>query len=431
MMYFSTKHASDPVSLKEAVLNSLPSDRGLYMPEKIPRIFNKKGDLEGSFLDLSFRIAWSYLKEDFEKKELHAMLERALSFEPFLVEFKGDCYILELFHGPTLAFKDFGARFMAQLMGHFVKSENRLLDILVATSGDTGSAVASGFFQVDGVRVTILFPKGGVSPLQEKQLSTFSGNIRSIAVEGSFDDCQKLVKKAFLDGDLNQNLLLSSANSINWARLLPQMFYYAYACQKLKAFEDPLVISIPSGNFGNLSAALMGKKMGLPIHRLIAACNVNDAVVSYLETGTYQAKKTKKTLSNAMDVGNPSNFQRMLELYKHSHAEMSKDIYGCRFSDQQCQKAIQGVKKKNNYILDPHGAIAYLGWQRYVSQSPSSYRGLVLATAHPGKFLDVIETALQEKIPLPLNLEEVLKRPSHLQTLSNNYDDFKGFLMDR
>jgi threonine synthase len=340
-----------------------------------------------------------------------------------------DIYSLELFHGPTLAFKDFGARFLAGVLGHFAKQSHEQITILVATSGDTGSAVAHGFYNLPGINVVVLYPSGKVSELQEKQFTTLGGNIVSLEIDGTFDDCQRMVKEAFADRDIQKRRTLSSANSINIARLLPQMFYYFRAVQQLSLNNNmPIIISVPSGNFGNLMAGLMAKRMGLPIDTFIAATNINDVVPAYLKTKLFTARPSVSTLSNAMDVGNPSNFVRVLDLYAQDWEAIRKDVVGYAFTDDETVRAIQDVHRKDGYTLDPHGAVGYLGLMKYRQQAEPC-TGIFLETAHPGKFQEAVERALQSTIELPPALLQFVKRKKLSRAMKNDFVELKNYLL--
>ncbi len=367
--------------------------------------------------------------KDVEPLALKIMIEEAINFDAPLVSFDAETHVLELWHGPTLAFKDFGARFMARLMKYFREGKDKELIILTATSGDTGSAVAHGFLGVPGIRVIILYPSGKVSDIQEKQLTTMGQNISALEIEGTFDDCQRLVKQTFTDQELRAKLDLSSANSINIARLIPQSFYYAWACAQIGKTDKPIIVSVPCGNFGNLTAGLIAKRMGIPITRFIAATNSNDIVPKYLLTGKFTPAASKKTISNAMDVGNPSNFVRMLELYDHSVENMRQDIVGYSFSDDATRMAIKEVYKRHGYILDPHGAVAYLGLEKYQKEYGKEYRGIFFATAHQAKFLDIVQPLINDPIPVPERLQEYMKREKRSIVLSSEFEQLKRYLL--
>jgi threonine synthase len=395
------------------------------MPERIPELpvsfFENLAEM--SFQDMAKVLCTPYLDEDFSSEEIVEIIDTAVSFPAPLVPVDDRISSLELWHGPTLAFKDFGARFMAAVMGRLVKEEPRDLHILVATSGDTGGAVASGFLGIDKVKVTILYPAGKVSPLQEKQLTTLGQNIQALRVDGTFDDCQHMVKNAFLDKELNERFMLASANSINISRLIPQMFYYVNAYAQAEQKEN-LVIAVPSGNFGNLTAGLLAKRMGLPIHRFIAATNVNDIVPEYLNSGIYTPRPSVPTISNAMDVGNPSNFQRMLDLYSGEHARMIKDVQGFAYTDEQTKKCIREVHGRTGYVMDPHGAVAYLALQDSLRDGE---HGILLETAHPAKFLPVMKDLIPD-FPVPDRLSELAEKKSHFHSSSKEYEALKSFM---
>src|SRR6187549_3702248 len=363
MKFYSTNNPSIRVDLEQAVTQGLAPDNGLYMPESIPVLPNEFFDTleQKSFQEIAFAVAKNIIGGDIPESELKRIVEHTIQFDAPMVKVEDGVFALELFHGPTLAFKDFGARFMSQLLGYFAKRQKQEIVILVATSGDTGSAVANGFLGVEGTRVVVLYPSGKVSDIQEKQFTTLGQNITALEVDGTFDDCQRLVKQAFLDDQLKTKYYLTSANSINIARLIPQSFYYFYAYAQVKDKTEPVVFSIPSGNFGNLTGGLLAKRMGLPIHHFIAATNVNDVVPEYLQTKLFKPRASRQTISNAMDVGNPSNFDRILNLYGGNFETLSSDIYGCFFTDEETQKAMRNVYSAKHYVMDPHGAIGYLG----------------------------------------------------------------------
>lgn len=429
--FYSTQNKNVKVSLEEAVMRGLAEDGGLFMPNCIPRMpdsfFKQIGSL--SFPEISFEVSNALLQETIPANDLKTIIEKAMSFEAPLKALSSEIYALELFHGPTLSFKDFGANFMAQLMGYFIQRKDQTLNILVATSGDTGSAIAHAFLNVPSIRVWILYPKGKVSWSQEKQLTTMGHNITALEIDGTFDECQSLVKQAFSDRRLQQKLALTSANSINIARLIPQSFYYFYAYAQLKEQSAPLVFSVPCGNFGNLTAGLLAKKMGLPVAQFIAATNINDSVPKYLHTGLFEPHSSMHTLSNAMDVGNPSNFARMLDLYEHQWRKMSCDLFGVSFTDDQTQFAMQDVFAKYGYLLDPHGAVAYLGLQSFLASHPGKVNGVFLETAHPAKFADSVENITDQKISIPSTLQEALSNEKQSILLSTKYDDLLNLLI--
>jgi len=430
MKFYSTKNKNHKVDLKTAVLQSLPPDNGLYMPERIDVLptsfFDSLSDL--SFQELSYRVASNIIGEDIDESALRGIVDRAINFSAPIVPITDDIFCLELWHGPSLAFKDFGARFMAELMSYLVKDDQQELSILVATSGDTGGAVAAGFNGVERIDVTILYPKGKVSPLQELQLTTWGGNIKALEIDGTFDDCQALVKQAFLDKDVIAQRNLSSANSINIARLIPQSFYYFEAYKQIKDKSKKIVFSVPSGNFGNLTAGLFAKKMGLPFHHMLAGTNVNNIVPYYLATGEYVPRKSVQTVSNAMDVGNPSNFQRMLDLFEGDWKKMFDAIEGYYYSDEEVKQAIKDIAETFDYIADPHGAIGYLSLEQYLSTHPDT-QGIFLETAHPAKFLPVMEPVLG-KIDIPEGLSQLRNKTKISKEMSTNYADFKSYLVE-
>ncbi len=429
MKLYSTKNATKFVSLKEAVFKGLPEDNGLYMPEHIPQLSDDfiKNLKNHSFQSIALQVAKTIIGDAIPENDLKNIVESAIDFPAPLVTLDDNTHILELFHGPSLAFKDFGARFMAQLMSYFNRNDNQELIILVATSGDTGGAVAAGFYKALGIKVVILYPSGKVSMLQEKQLTTLGENIAALEVDGTFDDCQALVKQAFLDDTLTAKIRLSSANSINIARLIPQSFYYFEAYKQLDTKGKPVVFSVPSGNFGNLTAGLFAKKMGLPVHEFIAATNANDVVPQYLETGEYKPGPSVRTLSNAMDVGNPSNFARMLDLYGSTWNNMASEIKGYTFDDEATKEAVKEVFNKYNYIIDPHGAVGYLALKEY--QKGKDVVGVVLETAHPTKFLDDMENILEQKISIPERLACLSDKEKIATQIGTDYEIFKEWLI--
>lgn len=427
MQFYSTNKKVPLVSFKEAVLKGLPDDNGLYMPETIP-VFPREfvQQLPSlSFSEIAYESARLIIEDEIEQGELRNLIEDAFNFEVPLINVHDNIHVLELYHGPTLAFKDFGARFMARVMGHFLKSDGREINILVATSGDTGSAVAQGFLGVEGIKVTLLYPKGKVSKIQELQLTTIGQNVTALEVEGTFDDCQHLVKTAFLDEELNQKLNLSSANSINIARLLPQSFYYTYAYSRLMNSSENIYFSVPSGNYGNLCGGLLAKKMGIPIAGFIAASNANDIVPSYLETQKFEPRASIQTISNAMDVGNPSNFSRLLDLYDHDYQKIITDIKGISFTDEETKGLITEVYEKYNYLMCPHTAIGYGGIKDYLKPGDA---GIVLSTAHPCKFNDVVEPLISEQIDIPLRLQSIIEKEKQAISMTTKFADFKSFL---
>lgn len=430
MHYYSTKGQTTKVSFKEAVLKGLPADNGLFMPEKIPLL--KKEFFEGlsemTFHDIAFEVAATFIEDEIDPSDLRKIVHSAFDFDVPVVNIHDNLYVLETFHGPTLAFKDFGARFMARVMGYFLKEDKREINILVATSGDTGSAVAQGFLGVDRIKVTLLYPKGKVSKIQEQQLTTIGQNVTALEVDGTFDDCQRMVKDAFLDSELNRKMTLSSANSINIARLLPQSFYYFYAYSLLQDYPEEIVFCTPSGNFGNLCAGVLAWKMGLPVKKFVAATNANDIVPEYLKTAKFNPRPSIRTLSNAMDVGNPSNFPRILDIYGGSHEEMSRHIAGCVYTDEQTRHIIEEVYRQHDYLLCPHSAIGYAGLRDTLKTMKGNQKGLFLSTASPAKFGDIVEPIIGEKVEIPERLLKIVERKKQVISMGNKPEDLKNFL---
>ena len=434
MNYYSTQHQAPLATLEKAVVKGLAEDRGLYMPERInplPASFFEEID-KLTFHQIATRVAEAFFGEDIPADTLQQIVCDTLSFDVPAVRVTDRIYSLELFHGPTLAFKDVGARFMARLLGHYSNKahDSRLVNVLVATSGDTGSAVANGFLGVEGVHVYVLYPKGKVSPIQECQFTTLGRNITALEVDGVFDDCQALVKSAFMDADLNAHMKLTSANSINVARFLPQSFYYFYAYAQMKALglADRLVVCVPSGNFGNITAALFGKRMGLPVHRFIAANNANDIFYQYLLTGQYSPRPSTQTIANAMDVGDPSNFARILDLYGHSHEAICNDISGATYSDSQIADTLRTCLQQTGYQLDPHGACGYRALQEGLREGET---GIFLETAHPAKFKDTVEAITHQPIAIPERLQAFMQGTKQSIAIGKDFDGFKSFLMSR
>ncbi len=431
MQYYSTNHSVPEVSLRDAVIQGIAGDRGLFMPERIERLPDSFYQTihERPFREISFQVAKSFFGEDIPEADLKQLVDDTLSFDCPVIHVQDQIYALELYHGPTMAFKDVGGRFMARLLSYFLKGRQERVNVLVATSGDTGSAVANGFLGVPGIHVYVLYPKGLVSEIQEKQFTTLGQNITALEVNGTFDDCQRLVKSAFLDEELRSALVLTSANSINVARFLPQAFYYfnAYARMRQKGVNDEIVVSVPSGNFGNLTAGLFAKKMGLPVKRFIAANNENDVVYNYLKSGLYEPRKSVATIANAMDVGDPSNFARILDLYHHSHEAIISEIEGFRYSDKEIKKIVREVYAQSGYLLDPHGATAY---QALVESLREGEAGVFLETAHPAKFLDTIQKIVgEENIQVPEKLAGFLKGEKLSVPLEKEFEYFKAFLL--
>ena len=430
MKFYSTNKNVIPVSFKEAVLKGQAPDKGLYFPEVIPvlpdEFFNSLPQL--SLPEIAYAVMLPFVKEDIDTDELKSITNAVFNFDIPLVSIEEDIYSLELFHGPTAAFKDIGAGFMSKCLSKFAVG-NKKITVLVATSGDTGSAVANGFLNVPNIEVVILYPDGKVSPLQEKQFASLGENITAIAINGTFDDCQALVKNAFADDALNKEMVLSSANSINIARWLPQSVYYFYAVAQLmkNGNSKKIVVSVPSGNFGNLAAGLLAKKMRLPIKYFIAATNINKIVPEYLSTGNFNPQPSIATIANAMDVGNPSNFVRITELYEHFYESIIHDVKGYYCTDEQIASAIAKVFKKSNYIMDPHGAVGYNALQKMKKLDDV---GVFLETAAPSKFRESVEPVIGQKIPLPASLEKFEGREVIAIKMENDYEAFKKFLQD-
>ena len=429
MKFYSTKNNAARFGFEDAVKSGMAPDGGLFMPERIQKLpsdfwrtFDKK-----SFQELAVDIALHFLTDSISISDLRKIIERAIVFDAPLIRIEAKVYALELFHGPTLAFKDFGARFLAAVVGYFAETKKEEVTVLVATSGDTGSAVAHGFYKIPGVQVIVLYPSGKVSDLQEKQFTTLGENITALEVDGTFDDCQRLVKEAFADADIRSGLTLTSANSINIARLLPQMFYYFRAFQQVPLAErGDVVVSVPSGNFGNLTAGLMAKMMGLPIQKFVAATNVNDVVPKYLQNGDFSPTQSLTTISNAMDVGNPSNFFRMTDLYDFE--ELKELVMGHSFTDEETEQAMRKVFVRSHYTMDPHGAVAYLGVKKFLETHPQS-TGIFLETAHPGKFKEVVEKSIEEKLKLPPALLALVEKKKIAEKISGKFSDLKRYLL--
>ena len=432
MKYYSTNGNAPIADLHKAVVKGLAEDRGLYMPEQIKQLPKAFFDniLDMNFQDIAYNVASAFFGEDVDLDALKDIVYDTLSFDCPVVKVKDNIYSLELFHGPTLAFKDVGARFMARLLQYFIRQEGQheQVNVLVATSGDTGSAVANGFLGVEGIHVYVLYPKGKVSPIQECQFTTLGKNITAIEVDGVFDDCQALVKNAFMDEALNKHMKLTSANSINVARFLPQAFYYfnAYARMKAQGKADNFVMCVPSGNFGNICAALFGHAMGLPIKRFIAANNANDVFYNYLQTGKYEPKASVQTLANAMDVGDPSNFARIYDLYGKSHERISSLISGATYSDEQIKETMRQCYKETNYILDPHGAC---GYQALVDGLKDGEVGVFCETAHPAKFKEKVDDILSIDVEIPDRLAAFMKGEKQSVQMTKDFKDFKDYLM--
>lgn len=437
MKYYSTNKKVSGVSLSDAVIKGLAEDKGLFMPDhiiEIPAVFYDSID-RLSFQDMAYTAAYMLFGEDVHANMLRTIVFDTLNFDVPLVKVEENIYSLELFHGPTLAFKDVGGRFMSRMLSYFIQRQednHKLVNVLVATSGDTGSAVANGFLGVEGIHVYVLYPKGLVSPIQECQFTTLGHNITALEVDGTFDDCQTLVKSAFMDEELNAHMKLTSANSINVARFLPQAFYYFYAYAQLKKISESaaanMVVSVPSGNFGNITAGLFAKRMGLPVKRFIAANNRNDIFLEYLKTGEYKPRPSVATIANAMDVGDPSNFARILDLYGHSHEAISAEISGVSYNDEQIADTMRNCKKETGYLLDPHGACGYQALKDGLKEGEV---GVFLETAHPAKFLDTVQDILGEKVEIPEKLQEFMKGEKQSEPMTKSFADFKAYLMSR
>jgi len=433
MYFYSTKNKTEKVNFQTALFKGLPDDNGLYMPLR----FNK---LSPSFIEnienyslqeIAYQVSKTILTDSISNSTLKNIVDTSINFPAPIHTLNENTHVLELFHGPSLAFKDFGARFMAQCMSHYLLKEKKEITILVATSGDTGGAVAAGFYKTLCVKVVILYPKGKVSDIQEKQLTTLGENITALEIDGTFDDCQALVKQAFLDSELRTRINLSSANSINIARLIPQSFYYfeAYKQLKLKGKTD-IVFVVPSGNFGNITAGLFAQKLGLPVNKFIAAVNANDVFTKYIQSGNFTPKPSVRTISNAMDVGNPSNFARIDFLNDSSWNKVKKNIASYTFTDAETELAMREVMQKYNYVLEPHAAIGYLAWQKYVSETKTPATGIILGTAHAAKFYDDVVRIINSKINVPESLQNILQKEKLAVALTSDFKVFKSFLLD-
>ncbi|TFG77402.1 MAG: threonine synthase [Flavobacteriales bacterium] len=431
MKFYSLNGKSKPVNFKEAVIRGIAPDGGLYFPESITALPEEffHGIETLSQNEIAFRAIEQFVSADLPEHTLSAMLAEVLDFEFPLMEIEENVAVLELFHGPTMAFKDVGARFMARCLGHFSQNSDNEVTVLVATSGDTGGAVASGFLGVKGVRVVILYPSGKVSDVQESQLTTLGKNVVALEVNGNFDDCQKMVKNAFVDTDLLGRMQLTSANSINVARWLPQMFYFLFAYKQAKKKGKEIVFSVPSGNFGNICAGMVAQQLGMPVKHFIAATNINDTVPEFMKTGHYRPKPSSPTISNAMDVGNPSNFIRIRKLYENDLEALSKNLSSFAFTDSATKKAIFKIYEQSGYIADPHGAVGYLGLKTYLADHPEFY-GIFLETAHPVKFLEVVEGTLGIRLEIPPQIQKVLQKEKKSIKIGT-YIDLKDFLLNR
>ncbi|NNL09154.1 MAG: threonine synthase [Croceitalea sp.] len=429
MKFYSLHKNSPEVSFKGAVIAGIAPDKGLYFPESIKQLPTDFFENITSYSnhEIAFTAIRQFVSDDIPDEVLQEILTNVLDFDFPVVEIEKNVATLELFHGPTMAFKDVGARFMAQCLGYFSKKTDDEVTVLVATSGDTGGAVANGFLGVKGVKVVILYPSGKVSDIQEKQLTTLGQNITAMEVEGTFDDCQRMVKQAFLDSSITDHRKLTSANSINVARWLPQLFYFLFAYKQAKTKSKELVFSIPSGNFGNICAGMVAQKLGMPVKHFIAATNVNDVVPNFMKTGTYDPKPSIATISNAMDVGDPSNFVRIRELYGNDFKALEANLSSYSFTDEETKSAMREIYNRANYIADPHGAVGYLGLKKFQETHPNTY-GIFLETAHPVKFLDVVHETLKLQPEIPPQIKKVMNRPKVAQFI-RTYDDLKAFLL--
>lgn len=436
MNFYSLNQKAPVVSFKDAVIKGIAPDRGLYFPEHITPLpaafFDRITELSDQ--EIAFNAIHQFVSADIPNDKLKEILANMLDFEFPVVEIENNVATLELFHGPTMAFKDVGARFMANCLGYFSKDENNEVTVLVATSGDTGGAVANGFLGVKGVKVVILYPSGKVSDIQERQLTTLGQNITALSVDGTFDDCQTMVKTAFLDKDLLTRMQLTSANSINVARWLPQLFYFLFAykqvrikAEKEKVSPKDIVFSVPSGNFGNICAGMVAQRLGMPVKQFIAATNVNDTVPEFMKTGTYAPKPSTATISNAMDVGDPSNFIRIRHLFQDDFSALKKQLTSYSFTDMETRKALLDIYQNNTYVADPHGAVGYLGLKKYQEQHPSTY-GIFLETAHPVKFLDVVEETIGQKLAIPPQIEKVMNKEKKFLAIKT-YQELKSYLI--
>lgn len=438
MKYYSTNKTVTNVSLEDAVVKGLADDKGLFMPEKIKKLPDTFFDTIQtlSFQEIAYVVADAFFGEDVDAESLKKIVYETLEFDTPLVEVKQNVFSLELYHGPTLAFKDVGARFMSRMLRYFIQKQNsgKLINVLVATSGDTGSAVANGFLGVEGIRVFVLYPKGKVSKIQESQFTTLGKNITSLEIDGTFDDCQRLVKAAFLDEELNKKLQLTSANSINVARFLPQAFYYFYAFSQLRSLHPKLMVNelqtvfcVPSGNFGNITAGLFAKKMGLPVKRFIAANNKNDIFLQYLNSGVYSPKPSVATIANAMDVGDPSNFARIIDLYNNDYQNIKSEISGVSYTDEQIAEGVKACLMENNYLLDPHGSCGYLALNEMLEEDEN---GIFLETAHPAKFAETVENIIGKPVEIPEKLQAFMRGEKKSIELGKEFETFKQFLLE-
>ena len=430
MKFYSLNHKAPDVTFDQAVVNGIAPDKGLYFPEDISplptSLFEQIENLSNE--EIAFRAIQQFVEGVIPDDVLKTILKEVLDFDFPVVKITENIATLELFHGPTMAFKDVGARFMAQCLGYFSRSSNEDVTVLVATSGDTGGAVANGFLGVNGVKVVILYPSGKVSDIQERQLTTLGQNITALQVDGTFDDCQAMVKTAFLDQDLLSEMKLTSANSINVARWLPQLFYFLFAYKQAKSIGKEIIFSVPSGNFGNICAGMVAQRLGMPVKHFIAATNVNDTVPQFMLTKEYKPKPSTATISNAMDVGDPSNFIRIRQLFQDNFEALQKNFSSYSFDDQQTKKALKEIHDINGYIADPHGAVGYLGLKKYQADHPDTY-GIFLETAHPVKFMDVVEETLSEKLEIPAQIQKVMHKDKKSINIAT-YADLKAFLLE-
>jgi threonine synthase len=434
VQYYSTKNRNLRFGLKEAVMKGLAPDGGLFMPVHYPVL--SRPELEGirekNLTEIALLVAGKLFRDDIPDSELEQLVSEAINFDTPLVRVEEDLYALELFHGPTMAFKDVGARFLARLLGYYTRETSSDIHVLVATSGDTGSAVANGFLGVEGVRVHVLYPSGLVTPLQEKQFTTLGQNISAVEVMGTFDDCQRLVKEAFMDHDLNEEFVLTSANSINLARFLPQVFYYFRAWAQIGNLDipgtaSPFFFSVPCGNYGNMTAGLVAREMGLPVHTFLSANNLNDVVPEYLQTGRYNPRTSRSTIANAMDVGNPSNFDRILELFDHRHEWMINHLHGYSYSDDQIRETIGKVYRESGYLCDPHGATGYRAAREFMNENPG-HTGIFLETAHPAKFRESVEEVTGVPVEMPDRLAVFANREKKTHPMEPVPEAFRSYL---
>ncbi|MEN8138565.1 MAG: threonine synthase [Bacteroidota bacterium] len=430
MIYYSTRDKNNTASFKEAVIKGLASDGGLFVPEKVEKLPQEFFDnIESmSVAEMATKVMKPYVGDEIPEEKLKSILEEVLSFDFPLVQVDEDKFALELFHGPTLAFKDVGAGFLARCLGYFA-DDSKKVTVLVATSGDTGSAVANGFYNVEGTEVVILYPSGKVSASQEKQLTTYGGNITALEVDGTFDDCQVMVKEAFQDKELNKQLNLSSANSINVARFLPQSLYYFIALGQLIKGDKDVVVSVPSGNFGNILAGIYAKNMGLKVNKFVVSNNANDPVVDYLESGDFEKRPSIQTISNAMDIGNPSNFERMLHLYPELE-KMKEVVEGYSYSDKETLESIEDIYSRTSYLPDPHGAVAYLGLSEAMNDRKNTV-GVFVETAHPAKFIETFTDSQKENLEIPERLSKFMNKEKSAIKMDNNFESFKKYLLSR